>query len=381
MSLKATAWQMVDPAAPLVRKSWQPAPPGAGEALIRVAGCGVCHTDVSFLFEGVRTRGRLPLTLGHEIAGSIAALGSECRTAAGRQLAEGDAVIVPAVLPCGECATCRAGRENICPRQKMPGNDLDGGFASHVLVPARFLIPVDRLPEGHALAHLAVVADAVSTPYQAIGRAAVRDGDRVVIIGAGGIGLFGVQIAAALGARVMALDTVGARVERARAHGAEAGVCTQGLSLSSARQAVRAAATEAGWDRDGWKILEMSGSAQGQMLAFSLMTRAGTLGIVGFTREKVEVRLSQLMALDADAFGSWGCSPRHYPALLDLIFSGRLVVRPFVAFQPLDQVNRVLEAARREGRDDRVVLVPHDPGTPSPPAGPPEREAREEDAG
>ena len=254
-------------------------------------------------------------------------------------------MVIPAVLPCGECAFCREGRDNICLHQKMPGNDLDGGFATHITVPSRFLIPVKQVPSGHTLAHLAVVADAVTTPYQALLRARVQDGDTVVVIGAGGIGIYGIQLAAVFGARVIAVDINPDRIEQAMAHGAAAGVVLAGADEREGRKQIAGEAKKAGLPRERWKILEMSGTAPGQRLAYALLSHAGTLGIVGFTRDKVEVRLSNLMAFDADAFGSWGCSPRHYPPVLDLIAEGRIQIKPFVTFEPLDSINEVLSGA------------------------------------
>jgi 6-hydroxycyclohex-1-ene-1-carbonyl-CoA dehydrogenase len=306
----------------------------------------------------VRTKKALPLTLGHEVSGTVEAAGADARLDSGRAVEPGMKVVIPAVLPCGECARCRAGRENICARQLMPGNDLDGGFASHITVPARYLIPVDDLPAQHDLRDLAVVADAVTTPYQAMVRGRVGAGDQVVLIGAGGIGIYGVQVAAALGASVLAVDIDAARVETARSHGAAIGVCTRGLADKEARDAVRTAAKEAGWERDGWKVFEMSGTAGGQRLGFSLLTFTGTLGIIGFTLDRVEVRLSNFMAFDADAFGSWACRPAHYLKVLDLIGQGKIRVKPFITFRPLAEVNDVLEAAHKGELSQRAVLVP-----------------------
>jgi 6-hydroxycyclohex-1-ene-1-carbonyl-CoA dehydrogenase len=240
----------------------------------------------------------------------------------------------------------------------MPGNDLDGGFATHLLVPSRFVVPAGPLPAGYELRDLAVVADAVTTPYQALLRAGVWQGDQVVIIGAGGIGIYGVQIAAASGASVIAVDLDEARAARAREFGARASVATRGLDDDGARAAVRAAAKQSGWGADRWKVLEMSGSVPGQRLAFSLLTRGGTLGIVGFTRDKVEVRLSNLMAFDADAFGSWGCSPRHYPAVLNLLREGKVQVRPFISSHSLADIHAVLDLAHAGRLETRPVLVP-----------------------
>ena len=163
------SWQMVATQKPLERVEAPMPEPGPGEVRLRVAGCGVCHTDLGFYYDGVRTKSPLPLTLGHEISGVVEAAG------VGAEQWVNSAVIVPAVMPCGDCDVCRRGLGNICAAQKMPGNDIQGGFASHIIVPAAQLcnVPVDEnyRPQGTSgvtLAELSVIADAVTTPYQAI---------------------------------------------------------------------------------------------------------------------------------------------------------------------------------------------------------------------
>src|SRR5512141_2029902 len=131
------AWFMVAPGAPLEQRGLANRRPEPGEAVVEVAGCGVCHTDIGFLHDGVKTRSALPLVLGHEISGTVREIGEGVDPAL-----LGRAVVVPAVLPCGECDLCRAGRRAICRQQVMPGNDRHGGYASHVVVPARYLCPV-----------------------------------------------------------------------------------------------------------------------------------------------------------------------------------------------------------------------------------------------
>ena len=130
-------WEMRSPASGLERTRVESFEPRADEAVVEVAGCGVCHTDLGFLYGGVRTRKEAPLALGHEISGAVVAVGDRYPELLGK------AVIVPAVTPCGECADCREGRAAVCQRQVMPGNDVQGGFASHVIVPARGLCVVD----------------------------------------------------------------------------------------------------------------------------------------------------------------------------------------------------------------------------------------------
>jgi 6-hydroxycyclohex-1-ene-1-carbonyl-CoA dehydrogenase len=140
-----------------------------GEVLVKVAGCGVCHTDISFWHYGVQTKHALPLTLGHEISGVVVSGSREWL---------GKNVIIPAVLPCGECDLCKKGRSNICRNQLMPGNDFHGGFASHIKVPSKYLCPVpDKALQKYSLEQLAVIADAVSTPYQVVKKSELEAGD------------------------------------------------------------------------------------------------------------------------------------------------------------------------------------------------------------
>jgi 6-hydroxycyclohex-1-ene-1-carbonyl-CoA dehydrogenase len=205
--------------------------PGPDEVVVQVAGCGVCHTDVGFAFDGVPTRHPLPLVLGHEIAGRVVAAGERASAWLGKN------VLVPAVIPCGACAACRAGRATICSQQFMPGNDGDGGFATHTRVPARGLCPIpDKLPAGLTLEMLSVVADAVTTPFEAIRRAEVSADDVTVFVGVGGVGGFGVQIAAARGAAVVAIDTDSERLELAAGHGASLTLDAQAASKNSSRR-------------------------------------------------------------------------------------------------------------------------------------------------
>jgi 6-hydroxycyclohex-1-ene-1-carbonyl-CoA dehydrogenase len=333
-----------------VRRSLPTPSLGEGDALVEVAGCGLCHTDLSFLYGGVPTRKALPLTLGHEISGTVVAAGERAAHLVGK------AVVVPAVMPCGACDLCRAGRGNACRNQVMPGNDIDGGFASHVVVPSRLLCAFD--PGRFEVWELAILADAVSTPYQSLVRAGVGPGDVVVVLGVGGIGTYAVQIAAAFGATVIAVDVDSAKLERIRQYGAAAVVDAASLEPIGVRDEVRRAAKALGLPRERWKVFEMTGTAAGQLVAWDLLTFAGTTAFVGFTTDKVSVRLGNLMAFDATAFGNWGCLPELYEPALELILAGRIQVRPFIRRFPLDEINAVLAKARSHELRERAVLCP-----------------------
>jgi 6-hydroxycyclohex-1-ene-1-carbonyl-CoA dehydrogenase len=325
--------------------------PQPGEVRVRVAGCGLCHTDITFFSGAVKTRRALPLVLGHEISGVVEEAPAPHAHLAGRP------VLVPAVIPCDTCALCQAGRDTSCASQLMPGNDLHGGFATHVVVPARHLVPLPADLGGLSLEELSVVADAVTTPYQALLRAGVAAGDFVAVIGAGGIGTYAVQIALAFGAEVAAIDVDPGKLERAASLGAR---WTLNPRETDARSIKKRLLAESGVVTARWRILEMSGTAAGQELAWALLASSATLGVIGFTMDKPDIRLSNLMALDATAFGSWGCSPRHYPAVVDLVLSGRVQVRPFIERRPLTEGPALMaEQAAGHAHSRRIVLVPN----------------------
>ncbi len=348
--MKIQAFQMVGKDRPLERVTFPVPELKEGDALVVVAGCGVCHTDLSFWHYGVPTRHELPLVLGHEISGTVVEGPADLK---------GKSVVIPAVLPCGECELCTQGRSNICQHQQMPGNDFNGGFASHVVVPARFLIPVpasllNQLP----LKLLAVVADAVSTPYQAIVKSGLKKNDFTVVIGAGGIGLYAVQIARHLGGKVVAVDIDQPKLDRLHRFADVQTLNIHGMEIRAVKSRIKDLARDWNTSPFNWKIFEMSGTKGGQELAYALLGIAGTLSIVGFTLDKVEVRLSNLMAFDAQVIGTWGCKPDLYPSVLDMIETGAVDLAPFTVFQPLSRINTIFQDLLNHRQLNRPVMVP-----------------------
>ncbi len=348
-------WVMTAVGQPMVREPMELSAPPPGAVLVEVAGCGVCHTDLGYFYDGVRTNLPLPLVLGHEVSGRVVRAGPGAEGWVGR------AVLVPAVMPCGECDACRRGKGTICPSQKMPGNDIQGGFATHIEVPARGLCGVDeaRLDgAGLALADVSVVADAVTTPYQAVVQAGVGPGQLVIVNGVGGVGSYCAQIAAALGATVVALDVDRRKLDALAAHGASKTFDLRETDPKSLKKEIGSFARAKGLPSREWVIFECSGTAAGQATAFGLLVHGATLGVVGFTMDKVEVRLSNLMAFHARALGNWGCPPELYPAALDLVLDRKIALAPFVERHPLDEINRVFADAHAHKLTRRAVLVP-----------------------
>jgi 6-hydroxycyclohex-1-ene-1-carbonyl-CoA dehydrogenase len=355
--MRVSGWIVNSPGEPMVLEE-RDERPGPGEVVIEVAGCGVCHTDLGFYYDGVPTRHPFPLTLGHEVSGRVVEAGEGAGSWLDKQ------VVVPAVIPCGECDACLGGRGQVCPNQIFPGSDVHGGFATHLRVPANGLCPVPDLgdrstnPSGLELSHLSVIADAVSTPYQAIVRSALAEGDMAIVVGVGGIGGFGVQIAATMGAVVVAIDVDQHRLNMMAEHGATLTLNAGEMDFKALRGAIRSLSKERGIPTWRQRIFECSGTDAGQNTAFGLIGHGGYLSVVGFTPKKLQLRLSNLMAFDATAQGNWGCLPEHYPPIVDLVLSGKVALEPFTEFRPMSSVNETFQDIHERRVSRRVILIP-----------------------
>jgi 6-hydroxycyclohex-1-ene-1-carbonyl-CoA dehydrogenase len=348
MSVNAEAYVLESAKTPLVRRPLQIPAPGPTEAVVEVIACGLCHTDLGYADGSVPTKKGIPIVLGHEAVGRVVEAGTDYKSLVG------STVLVPAVLPCGECQFCKAGRGNACPNQKMPGNDIDGGFATHFLVPARPLIKIGAGVSN--VAALSVVADAVSTAYQAILRSNLAAGDAAIVVGAGGVGGFVVQIANALGARVIACDIIADRLKLIADYGASATLDLANKDFKEVRKTVKDFAK--GVPSFRYRIFECSGSTGGQTTAYGLLDRGATMLQVGYTPNKIDVRLSNLMAFDATIHGTWGCPPEVYPGVLRLIEEGKVKLDPFISYGPMSKVNEYLEAMAAHKLEKRMVMDP-----------------------
>lgn len=349
---QAKAYVLEEPGQPLRVRDVTIPMPAAHEAIVEVRACGLCHTDLAFADGSVAPRHPLPLVLGHEVVGTVVEAGAEWASLVGRP------VIVPAVLPCGECEFCMADRGNACPEQKMPGNDIHGGLATHLLVPATPLVSLDDAPEGFDVRQLSVVADAVSTAYQAACRSGLAEGDAAFVVGAGGVGSFVVQIARAMGAKVMAFDVSSERLESARAHGADHVVLVKGRSPRDVRKEAHGVASRWGVPSLRYRIFECAGTPEAQLQAYTLLQRAATLVQVGYTPGKIEIRFSNLMAFDATVHGTWGCPPEAYRRVLAMVYEGAIALAPFIEYAPMSQINALLDDMANHRLTRRMVLDP-----------------------
>jgi 6-hydroxycyclohex-1-ene-1-carbonyl-CoA dehydrogenase len=360
---KIQTWQMVHPTTfnketkettpGKLEKTEIPVPELApGEVLVEVAGCGVCHTDLGYFYDGVPTVSKPPLTLGHEISGTVVA---------GDDAWIGKEVIIPAVMPCRQCILCKTGRGNRCLNQKMPGNSLGlyGGFSSHIPAPAVDLCEIKDRGDT-PLAHLAVVADAATTPYQAAKRADLQPGDNVVVIGiTGGVGQYMGQTAKALGAKtVVGIARNKEKLERALNFGADFCINSTDKDARTVSKEFRGYCKENGLPNTGWKIFEVTGAKAGQEIGLTLLGFTGKLIVVGFGLAKVEYAIGRLMAFDAEIIGTWGCLPEYYPIVLDMVLGGKINMAEFVETRPMSTIAETFAEAHKTPPMKRIVLTP-----------------------
>jgi 6-hydroxycyclohex-1-ene-1-carbonyl-CoA dehydrogenase len=317
----------------------------AGEVLVKVAACGLCHTDLHYIDHGVPTVKTPPVILGHEAAGTVVLTGPAVGI-----IKEGDRVLLPAILTCGQCPACRYGRENICQNMRMFGNDVDGAYAEYVKTPAKdiFILPPEiPLVEG------CIIADAVTTPYHAVkNRAEVRPGDSVVVFGCGGVGLNVVQFASLAGGIVIAVDIVEERLEWARRLGASATVNPRQIEGSAARKIRQL--TGGGAD----VALEAIGNPDTIQEAFASLHPGGRLVVVGYSDREVAFNAGRIMYREMEIRGSLGCRPVDYPRVIELARTGRIQVAPLVTARfPLEDINAGLDALRHSQGIRSVVVM------------------------
>lgn len=321
--------------------------PAGTEVRIRVAGCGVCRTDLHIV-DGIQPRVVLPRVLGHEVAGRVDVAGPDADAELHRSgLAEGDAVVVFGGWGCGACRECLAGAEQRCPDSVAPGFQADGGYAEAMLVPhPRHLQALGRLDPVRA----APLADAAVTAHRAVARAErwLRPGARVLVIGCGGVGGFVVQLlrlapnGPELTVAVREIDT--ARLERATALGADIGLLADGPS--GGRDALGGPADV---------IVDVVGSDDTLRLAAETVAADGLIVLVGEAGGRVPFGFDATPLEAWMTTVAWG-SRADLARVTLLARDGRL--RWEVEPVPLVDVTAALDIMRAGDVAGRLVLLP-----------------------
>lgn len=323
-----------------------PEPTGT-EVRIRVAGCGVCRTDLHIV-DGTQSRVELPRTLGHEVAGWIDSAGPEAETLLKTaRLKLGEAVVVSGGWGCGACRECLAGAEQRCHQSLAPGFQRDGGYAEHMIVPhLRHLVPLGNLDPVAA----APLADAGVTAFRAVHRATpwLTASPRVLLIGCGGVGGFALEFLrlrrGGRDARLVVAETNQARLARALQRGADAAL------LSTDAVAVHG---ELGGPAD--VVLDVVGTDATLSLAADVLAPGGAVILVGEGGGRLEVGMERPAIESWFTTVAWG-SRDDLREVVRLARVGRL--QWDVERTPLAQAAVAHERLRRGEVSGRLVLVP-----------------------
>ncbi|ADB77434.1 zinc-dependent alcohol dehydrogenase family protein [Geodermatophilus obscurus] len=317
-----------------------PAPdPAPGGVVVRVGASGVCRSDWH-AWQGHDPDVVLPHVPGHELAGTVAAVGADVRRWRG-----GDRVTVPFVNACGRCAQCAAGEHQVCTRQTQPGFTHWGSMAEYVALDAADVNLV-ALPDGLDAATAAALGCRFATAFRAVVQVArVQPGEWVAVHGCGGVGLSAVQVAVAAGARVVAVDVSPAALRLAADLGAEHTV---------AEPAVIPELT-AGGAHVSLDALGAAVTCENSIRCLRPRGRHVQVGLLPPAQGRPAVPMDLVVARELQVLGSHGMAAHTYPALLGLIAAGRLRPQALVTRQlALDEAGAAIAAV---GRDPGIAVV------------------------
>jgi len=319
--------------------------PGAGEVLIRVEACGVCHSDLHLAdgdWDLLRPITKVPLILGHEVAGTVAALGEGVT-----QLKVGDRVGVPWIFwTCGECEFCREGRETLCVKQKITGCTVDGGFAEYLVAPATHAA---RLPASLSAVEAAPLLCAGLTVYKAMKASGIlgpeKTAQRMAVFGVGGLGHLAIQIARALNIQVCAIDVTDEKLEFAKSLGAE-------WTVNGATEQVHKRLRAIG---GAHVALVTSASPAVYETALRCLRRGGTMAVVGMANEPFRASAVSLISGETRIIASAVGTRDDLRELFELV--EKFPIRCRVETRPLEAISETFDQLKRGAVTGRIVLT------------------------
>jgi propanol-preferring alcohol dehydrogenase len=310
----------------------------AGQILVKVAACGVCHTDLHAADGDWPVKPPLPFIPGHEGVGHVAAVGAGVKG-----IREGDRVGVPWLhTACGHCEHCLTGWETLCDHQQMTGYTVNGGFAEYVLADPAY---VGHLPDGQSFEALAPILCAGVTVYKGLKVLDARPGHWVAIVGVGGLGHLAVQYARAMGYHVVAVDIDNSRLQLAQRLGAE-------LCVNAAEQDPVAVLQRELRGVHGALVTAVSRESFGQSLG--MLHKRGTMSMVGLPPGDFALPIFDVVLNAKTVRGSIVGSRQDLNEALQFAAEG--VVHASTTSHRLDDINRVFDDLRHGRIDGRAVL-------------------------
>jgi len=340
------AIRLIQPGRPLELHEVPVPAVGAQDVLVRVQAAGVCHSDAHYRAGRSLVR-PLPLTLGHEVAGTVERVGAEVS-----RFKAGDRVCLHYLATCGECDYCRRGYEQFCASGAMMGKYRDGGYAEFVVMPARSVFP---LPDEIPFEQGAIMMCSSSTSLHALKKARMREGDSVAVFGVGGLGLSAIQLAKHMGARaVFAVDIKPGKLAWAERLGAVPVNAAAGEPVEEIMRLTRGCGVNV--------ALELIGLPATMRQAVRCLAIQGRAALAGITEKTFEVApYMEVLSKEAEIIGVSDHLAQELPQLLDWARRGALDLSGVITRTlPLDPgaLNAALDGLERFGEEGRIVIQP-----------------------
>ena len=319
---------------------------GASDVLVRVAACGICHSDEHYR-AGISRMHRLPVTLGHEIAGWIEKAGADLK-----HVTRGDRVCIHYLAHCGSCAFCVRGLEQFCHSGQMIGKHRDGGYAELIKVPGR---NVFALPDEIPFEVGAIMMCSSATALHALNKARFKAGESIAIFGFGGLGFSALQLARAFDCGdVYVVEINSAKLASAASMGA---IAIDARSTDPVEQ-IKQAASGRGVD----VALELIGSAKTMCQAVLCLGALGRAALVGLIADSMSIHpYTELINKEAEIIGVSDHLATEFPALIEFARTGKLRFPP-ETLRVVDlnaiQINAALDALQNSIDHVRTVIVP-----------------------
>ncbi len=316
--------------------------PNRGEVLIKVTACGVCHSDLHAVDGDWTPLPNLPLIPGHEVVGTVAALGEGVE-----HFAKGDAIGVPWLYSaCGHCEFCLSGMETICLQAEATGYSKPGGYTEYMIADAAFC---GRVPDGTDPYELAPILCAGVTTYRGLKRTGVRPGQWLTVLGIGGLGHIAVQYARAMGMRVAAVDVSDEKLALAKSYGAE-------LLVNASKTDPGPEIRNAVGGTHGAVVTAVSAKAFEQSVG--VLRNGGTvcwIGLPGGKQDEIRMTISGIVNGEMSVRGSNVGTRQDMQEAIDFAANGLVTAK--IEKQPIDAINDIFARMKKGQINGRVVLA------------------------